>query len=326
MATKSLRTCLAFFAILTVLGTVQPARSQGWPQRPVRIIVPFLAGGNTDAIARIIGQQLGEVFGQKFVVENRPGAAGAIAAEAVARAPADGYTLLMAAVALIAIAPAATKVSYDPVKDFAPISIIGTNPFALVVNPKIPVHTVEEFVDYARRQPDKLTYATGGAGSVSRLSMGLFLKRAGLEMVPVSYNGGGPAVADVIAGHVQSYFANLSDTLPHVMSGGVRLLAVSSEIRIPQIPNVATFIESGFPGFKISTWNGLVAPANTPKEITERIAKEVALAVKDPKLAERLAGFGIDPLGNSPEEFAAVIAADIVMWTEAVKIAGVQEK
>ena len=324
-----MRTRKVFLASLVVVAAVvagEPAWSQIWPQKPVRIVVPFAPGGNTDGIARLIAQPLGETFGQLFVVENRPGAAGAIAAEAVARAPADGQTLMMGTPSQIAIIPAMTKTPYDPVKDLAPISVVGTNPYVLVVHAGIPVRTLAELAAYARRQPDKLAYAAPVFGGLSHLSMLLFLKRAGLEMTPVSYKGGAAPLADVVAGHVPIYFATLSEAVSQARGGAIRLLAVSSENRVPQIADVPTFAESGFPGFKVLTWNGLMAPAGVPKETTDRIAKEVARAVKDAKFAERLAAFGIDPLGNTPVEFAAMIAADIAMWSEAIKIAGVQEK
>lgn len=324
-----MRTEKVFLASLVVVAAVvagEPAWSQIWPQKPVRIVVPFAPGGNTDGIARLIAQPLGETFGQLFVVENRPGAAGAIAAEAVARAPADGHTLLMGTPSQIAIIPAMTKTPYDPVKDLAPISVVGTNPYVLVVHAGIPARTLAELAAYARRQPDKLAYAAPVFGGLSHLSMLLFLKRAGLEMTPVSYKGGAAPLADVVAGHVPIYFATLSEAVSQARGGAIRLLAVSSENRVPQIADVPTFAESGFPGFKVLTWNGLMAPAAVPKETIDRIAKEVSRAVKDLKFAERLAAFGIDPLGNTPVEFAAMIAADIAMWSEAIKIAGVQEK
>ena len=317
---------LAFLVVIAALVAGEPASSQIWPQKPVRIAVPFAPGGNTDGIARLIAQPLGETFGQLFVVENRPGAAGAIAAEAVARAPADGQTLLMGTPSQIAIIPAMAKTPYDPVKDLAPISVVGTNPYVLVVHAGMPARNLAELAAYARRQPDKLPYAAPVFGGLSHLSMLLFLKRAGLEMTPVSYKGGAAPLADVVAGHVPIYFATLSEAVSQARGGAIRLLAVSSENRVPQIPDVPTFAESGFPGFKVLTWNGLMAPAAVPKETIDRIAKEVSRAVKDAKFAERLAAFGIDPLGNTPVEFAAMIAADIAMWGEAIKIAGVQEK
>jgi tripartite-type tricarboxylate transporter receptor subunit TctC len=324
-----MRTQKVFLSSLVVVAALvagEPASSQIWPQKPVRIVVPFAPGGNTDGIARLIAQPLGEAFGQLFVVENRPGAAGAIAAEAVARASADGQTLLMGTPSQIAIIPAMAKTPYDPVKDLAPISVVGTNPYVLVVHAGMPARNLAELAAYARRQPDKLAYAAPVFGGLSHLSMLLFLKRAGLEMTPVSYKGGAAPLADVVAGHVPIYFATLSEAVSQARGGAIRLLAVSSENRVAQIPDVPTFAESGFPGFKVLTWNGLMAPAAVPKETIDRIAKEVSRAVKDAKFAERLAAFGIDPLGNTPVEFAAMIAADIAMWGEAIKIAGVQEK
>ncbi|MFL5066165.1 MAG: Bug family tripartite tricarboxylate transporter substrate binding protein [Xanthobacteraceae bacterium] len=317
---------LGLFAALFAVALAQPAQSDEWPQRPVRIIVPFPAGGNSDAVARIVAQRLGEVFGQQFVVESRPGAGGALAAESVARAPADGYTLFMATLGQIAVIPKISKTSYDPVKDLAPISNIGTNPFVLLVNPSVPATNVRELVDYARSRSDKLTYVSAGPGSMVNLSMAMFLHRAGIDMIPVSYKGGAAPLTDVIAGHVSSFFPNLSVVLPQAKTGAIRLLAVSSEQRSAQLPEVPTFIESGFPGFHVLTWNGLMAPAGTPKPIIDRLAKEVGKAVKDPAIAERLVHNGIDPLGNSPEEFAAMIARDMAMWADAIKAAGVQEK
>jgi tripartite-type tricarboxylate transporter receptor subunit TctC len=292
----------------------------------VRIVTPFAAGGNTDGNARIIAHHLGEAFGQQFIVDHRPGASGAIAAETVARSPADGYTLFLAALPQLTIVPALVKTSYDPAKDFIPISNVGTNPFVLVVHPGMPVKTLPEFIDHARRQNGKLAYAASGAGSLSHLAMALFVKRAGIEMVAVTYKGGAAPLTDVLAGHVPTYLTSVSGVLPHAMRGALRPIAISGRQRAPQMPDVPTFIESGFPGFNFVTWNGLLAPAGTPREIVERIAQEVARAANDPKVAARLAANGVDPLGDSPQEFAATIAADIAFWTEAVKISGVQEK
>ena len=201
-----------------------------------------------------------------------------------------------------------------------------TNPYVLVVHPRIPANTLAEFVDYARGHPDKLTYVAPIFGGLSHLSMVLFLKRAGLEMTPVSYKGGAAPLTDVIAGHVPIYFATLSEAMSQANSGAIRLLAVSSEKRVRQLPEVPTFAESGFPGFRALTWNGLMAPSAMPTDTVERIAKEVSHAAKDATFAERLAAFGVDPLGNTPEAFAAMIAADIALWGEAVKIAGIQAK
>jgi tripartite-type tricarboxylate transporter receptor subunit TctC len=326
IAMTTRRACLTSFAALLALTATHPAHSQAWPQRPVRIVVPFSVGGNTDIIARIVAQRLGEAFGQQFVIENRAGASGAVAAELVARSAPDGHTLIMANVPQIAVLPATTKTPYDPVRDFAPISNIGTNPFVLAAHPSIPADSVAAFVDHVRAQPKTVTYASSGVGSMTFVTMALFRKRAGLDMIPVTYKGGAAPVADLVAGHVNSMFSNLSLVVPHATSGRLRLLGVTSEKRLRHIPHVPTFVESGFPGFRILTWNGLMAPAGTPKDIIDRIAGEIARAVKDPQFSERLAGDGFDPLGSSPQEFAATIAADIAFWADAVKAVGGQEQ
>jgi tripartite-type tricarboxylate transporter receptor subunit TctC len=312
----------------TLVGTSQTAQAQAqvWPQRPVTVIVPFAAGGNTDTIARMTAQRLSEAFGKPFVVENRSGAGGAIAAEMTARARPDGYTLFIAALPVMAIVPAMTKVRYNPQKDFAPISIIATNPFVLVVNKDIPVKTLQEFVDYVRARQGQLSYSSGGTGSLNHLSMALFLKQADLEMIHVAYRGNAPALADVVAGHIPAMFSNLSDALPQANSGNVRMLAVSGEKRSALAPQVRTVAESGYPKFNALTWNGLMAPAGTPPEIIARIATEIANAVKDQKFASKLAAYGVDPLGNTPDEYKAMLANDITIWTEAVNIAGMKQQ
>jgi tripartite-type tricarboxylate transporter receptor subunit TctC len=315
------RALLACAALGPILARAKAA--EAWPQRPVKIVVPFAAGGNTDGIARVIGQNLSESFATQFVIENKPGADGAIAAEAVKVASADGYTLFMAALPQIAIFPAMTKVAYDPVKDFAPISNVGSNPFALIVHPSFPAQNLAELVAYVRSKPGEITYASGGTGSLGHLSMALFAKRAGLEMTHVPYKGGGPAIADVIAGHVPMYFANLSEALPQAKGGTVRAIAVSSEVRTRQLPEVPTVAESGFPGFRTVTWNGLMAPAATPKAIVDLLASAVAKAVKDQGVSQKLTGYGVDPVGDDPAHFASTIAIDVAMWSEAIKLAGV---
>jgi tripartite-type tricarboxylate transporter receptor subunit TctC len=314
----------ASWLLASALCFVSLAHAQDWPRRPVRIIGPYAAGGNADVLARLTAQRLSDAFGQQFIVENRVGGNGTVAAEAVARSPADGYTLLWGVLPPIAIQPAVTKVPYDSVKDFAPISVVATNPFVLVVNKDIPVRNVAEFIAWARAQPNKLSYAEGAAGSVTHLAMALFLRRAGLDMTNVSYRGNAPALTDVVAGHLPTMFSNLSDALPHLTSGAVRALAVSGDKRSPQLPNVPTVAESGFAGYSAVTWNGLMAPAGTPKPIIDRMAAEVARAARDSKFAERLASLGTDPLGNTPDEFAALIAADLKLWAQAVAIAGVK--
>jgi tripartite-type tricarboxylate transporter receptor subunit TctC len=307
-----------------LLGVMARAQAPAWPQRPVRILVPFAAGGNIDVVARLTAQWLSEAFGQQFVIENRVGGNGTIAGEAVAHAAPDGYTLFWGGPAVISIFPAITKAAYDPVKDFKPISVIGVNPQVLVVNGKLPIRTVAEFISYVKAQPEKLPYAGGGGpGSLSNLLMALFLKRAGLEMTSVSYRGTAPAMTDLVAGHIPTMFDPLSEALPQAQAGNIRMLAVSGDRRARQAPDVPTIAESGFPGFRGESWNGALAPAATPDAIVERIAAEFARASKDPKFAARLDQEGVEPLGSSPAEAAKFMAADMALWAEAVKVAGV---
>ena len=316
---------IALLAVFAFLGSARSASVQEWPQRPVKIIVPYAPGGNSDGIGRVIAQNLTEAFGQPFLVENRPGASGAIAAEVVARSPADGYTLFLASLTQMAIMPAAMKTSFDPLKDFVPISAVSTNSLVLVVHPSLPVKSVADFLAFARSQRGQLTYAAVGVGSITHLAMALFLKRAGIEMTPVMYKGGAPAMTDLIAGHVKAQFAIAASVIPYARGDMVRLLAVSAEQRIPQIPNVPTLIESGYPGFRLLNWTGLVAPTGTPMPVIDRIAAEVSRAMEKPKTVAWLTANGIDPLEITREEFAAIIAADIPLWREAVAIAGIRE-
>lgn len=304
------------------------AQAQNWPQRSPKILVPFAAGGNIDVMARLGASHLSEVLGQQFIVENRVGANGSLATEAVARAAPDGYTFLWAPTSTLATFPAIAKVGYDPVKDFAPISLFSVAPQVLVVNPKFPAHSVAEFVAYVKSQKDKLAYAGGGGpGSSSNLIMAIFLKRAGLEMSNVSYRGTAPAMTDLIAGHIPTMFVPISEALPQARAGLIRMLAVSSATRSAEAREVPSLAEQGFPGFHMVSWTGMVAPAHTPQAIIDRIAGEFARAFKDERFAGliRKAG-GEPPADASPAEFSAFIAREIVLWGEAVKIAGVTLK
>lgn len=306
------------------LAVSTSAQAQTWPQKPLRIIVPFSAGGNTDSIARITAEWLTQKLGQTVIVENKPGASGAIAAEFVARAPADGYTLFMATLPQMAVLPAMTKTPYDPVADFAPVSIVASNAFALAVNDLIPAKTLPELIAYVRQRPGKLVYASAGTSSLSHLSVVLLLKRAGLEMEHVSYKGGAPALADVVAGHAPMYFGNLAEIIPQSKSGKIKVLAVSGEKRAPQLPNVPTVAEQGFPGYHTNTWNAIAAPAKTPQAVIDRLAREIAAATRDPGFIQRLENIGVDAVGNTPAEFAAVLKADLETWAEAVRVSGVK--
>ena len=297
------------------------AFAQQWPQKPIKVIVPFPPGGVTDSVARITADWLTPRLGQPVIAENRPGASGAIAADLVARADPDGYTLFSASTPQLAIVPLVQKVSYDPQKDFAPISIVGTNPFALGCNEKLPPNSLTEFVAYAKQRPGQLSFASPGSGSVGHLTMALFLARAGLKMEAVLYKGGGPAMADVLAGHVPCYFGNLNEIIPHAGGGRIKVYAVSSDRRAAQLPNVPTVAEQGFPGFRTVTWNGYVAPAATPRAIVDRIAHEIAAGCKDAAFVERLNKIGVDPVCSTPAEYTHAMREDSAIWKEALQAA-----
>ena len=323
--TPALRRALAAGFSLLILSA--PAAAQSWPQRPIKLLVPFAAGGNIDIQGRMMAQRLSETLGQQVVVENRVGGNGIIATEAVARSTPDGYTLLWASTSVVAIVPAAAagKIPYDPGKDLAPVSALSGGPQVLLVNADVPAKTVPEFVAYVKAQPNKLAYAGGGGpASASNLIMTLFLKRAGLEMTNVSYRGTAPAMTDLIAGHIPTMFAPVAEAHAQATNPKVRMLAVSSGTRSRRVPDVPTIAESGYPGFHAVSWTGLMAPAGTPKEIIDKLAGEMVRAVKDPKFAEQLTINGVDPLAEGPEKFAAMIASEMPLWAEAVRIGGVK--
>ena len=311
--------CLAL-----LLGGVAPLHAQQWPQKPVRIVVPFPPGGVTDGIGRITADWLSQRVGQGVIAENKPGASGAIAAEYVARAAPDGYTLFMAATPQLAVVPHVQKIRYDPIKDFSPVSIVGASAFGLGVNDNLPARSLAEFVDYVRARPGQLNFASPGAGTVGHLTMTLFLARAELKMEPVLYKGGGPAMLDVLSGAVPVYFGNLNELLPHLASGRIRVLAVSGDKRTTQLPNVPTVAEQGYAGFRTDTWNGVVAPAGTPPEVVERIAREIAAGCRDSGFVARLDNIGVDAVCSSPAQFAQTIRRDIDLWKKALRAAGMQ--
>jgi tripartite-type tricarboxylate transporter receptor subunit TctC len=317
----------AFMAALAATATSWPnaGRAQSnWPQRPVRLLVPFAAGGNIDVMGRLTASRLSETMGQQFVVENRVGGGGIVATEHVARAAPDGHTLLWASTNVIAIVPATQKVPYDPVKDFAPVSALGTSPQVLLVNSKVPAKTVAEFVAWVKAQPQKVTYGGGGGpGSASNLIMALFLKRAELEMTSVSYRGTAPALTDLIAGHIPVTFVPMSEAYAQATNPNIKILAVSSGTRSKRLPDVPSIAET-YPGYHAVSWTGMLAPAGTPKEIVDKIANEMVRATQDPKFLENLTSNGVEPLAEGPAKFAEMIAKEIPVWAEAVNVAGVK--
>jgi len=315
------RLCCRLLSFAIALAPLSALAQAKWPERPVRIVVPYAAGGNTDAIARLASERLTNAFGTQFIVDNRAGAGGAIAAEFVSKAPADGYTLFVAALSQFGPVPLTQKVNYNALKDFAPISNIGANGFVIAVHNSVPVKNLKEFIDYVKARPNQLNYGSGGNGSLTHLAAALFLQRAGIQMVHVPYKGGAPALADTLAGQVQMYAGSPSELIPHAKTGKLHLLGLSSPARNPQLPDVPTIAET-LPGFKATTWNGLLAPAGTPPAVIDRLAQEMAKAFKDPVFLDKLARLGLDPVPGSPQEFGEAIRGDYAMWREVIKTVG----
>jgi tripartite-type tricarboxylate transporter receptor subunit TctC len=292
-----------------------------WPTRPVTVVVPFVAGGNTDMMARLGADRLSAKYGQPFIVENRGGAGGVTAAAQVARSTPDGYTIMFGAASLLLLAPLVQKVPYDPEKDLIPVTEFGTGPQILGVKSDMPVNTLQEFIAYAKARPGKLTYAGVGIQTVTSAAAGVLIARAGLQMTLVPYKGGSQAVGDLLAGHVDMYFGNASEMLPHMDSGKIKLLAVASPVPIPQAPKLPPVAEV-LPGFQFGSWNGFLVPNGTPKPIIDRLVEGSIEAVNTPSVRERLVQSGIVPGGTTPMQVAARFNADRPLYAEAAKIMG----
>jgi tripartite-type tricarboxylate transporter receptor subunit TctC len=309
---------------LAVLS-LAPAHAQTWPSKPVRIIVPFPPGGTTDIVARSIGVELQRMWQQPVVIENRAGAGGNIGADAVAKSPGDGYTLLMGTVGTHAINQAlytqsGSKMPFDPVKDFVPITLVAGVPNVMVINPKVPVNSVAEFIAYAKARPGQLNMASSGNGTSIHLTGELFKTVTGTYMVHFPYRGSAPAVTDLITGNMNVMFDNLPSALPHIKSGRLKALAVTSRTRSPALPDVPTVEEAaGLKGFDASSWFGLFAPAGPPRTVVDKIQADVAKALSQPAVRERFVAQGADPGGNTPDQFAAFIRAETDKWTRVVK-------
>ena len=311
-------------AALAVLS-LAPVHAQTWPSKPVRIIVPFPPGGTTDIVARSIGVELQRMWQHPVVIENRAGAGGNIGADAVAKSPGDGYTLLMGTVGTHAInqalyAQSGSKMPFDPVKDFVPITLVAGVPNVMVINPKLPVNSVAEFIAYAKARPGQLNMASSGNGTSIHLTGELFKTVTGTYMVHFPYRGSAPAVTDLITGNMNVMFDNLPSALPHIKSGRLKALAVTSRTRSPALPDVPTIEEAaGLKGFDASSWFGLFAPAGTPRTVVDKIQADVAKALAQPAVRERFVAQGADPGGNTPDQFAAFIRAETEKWTRVVK-------
>ena len=311
-------------ALAAVLLAVLPTPAwAAFPDRPLRLIVPFPAGGAADYMARGMAQRLGAEIGQQVIIDNRGGGGGIPAVEAAARAPADGYTLLFATMGTQAINPALySKLRYDPVRDFAPISLTHVTPRVLVVHASVAAKSVAELIALAKAQPGKLTYGSAGSGSSSHLSGALFSTMAGVDMLHVPYKGSAPLATDLLAGRLDMTFDSFTVYEEHIKSGRVRALGVTSKDRLSVLPNVPSIAEAGLNGYDVSNWLGLLAPAGTPKDVIATLHAALGRAMATPALRRQLAALGIEPVVGTPEEFAALLRAELPKWAEIVKRSG----
>src|SRR5690242_6240739 len=319
-----IRMLLAISMALTVIvaGTA-PVAAADYPTKPIRLVVPFPPGGTTDILARAVAQKLSETWNQQVIVDNRPGAGGNIGADLVAKAPPDGYTLVMGTVGTHAINPNLySKMPYDHVKDFSPVILVAGVPNVLVVNPSLPVHSVKELIDYAKANPGKLNFASSGNGTSIHLSGELFKTMAGVQMTHVPYKGSAPALADLMGGQVQLMFDNLPSSLGLIKGGKLRAIAVTSTTRAAALPDVPTIAESGLPGFEASSWFGVLAPAGTPDDIVAKLNGTIAAWLATPDAKEKLLAQGTIAAGGSPEDFAQHIDRETAKWAKVVKASG----
>ena len=321
-----MRRLLAAALVAGSLAAAGPAAfSQGYPTRPVRVIVPFAAGGQSDVVGRIVAQRLGERLGQPFVVDNRPGAGGSIGADAVAKAAPDGYTLLLASASEVTVYPNVNpKAPYDPLRDFAPVGLVATVPLVLVATPSLPARSVDELVKLARAKPGVISYGSAGTGSTTHLAMELFASLARIQLTHIPYKGSAPVVNDLLSGNLQLALSTMPPALPHARAGRLTLLAVSTARRSPALPDVPTVQESGVPGYDVALWNGVLAPARTPPEIVAKLNAELAAMLELPEVRDALVKLGAEPSRSTPDEFASLIRADLATWAKVVRDGGIR--
>ena len=306
------------------LPGVQEAHAQAYPAKPVRLIVPFAPGGANDLVSRLVGQKLAAGLGQPVVIENRAGAGGTIGLDACAKAPPDGYTLVMAPASALTVAPALNpKLPYDPVRDFAPVTGVAGGPNVLSVHPTVPAATLKEFLALARAKPGRLTYATSGPSSMSGLSGELLKSLAKIDMVGVAYKGTGPAVIELIGGQVDLMIVDLAIAMPHVRDKRLRAIAVSGSKRSTFEPGIPTIAEAGVPGYDLVNWRGVLAPAGTPREIVLKLNAEIVKVLGQPDVREALAREGYEAIGDTPAQFAALIRSELARYAKLVKAAGI---
>jgi len=310
MPLQTLRRLLAAATLLAIAPTVS---AQDYPTRPIRVIVPFAPGGGSDFIARFMAQRLSELLGKPFVIENKPGAGGNLGTEQGVRAAADGYTLTLIA-SSYTVNPAIHKLNFDPVNEVTPIIQLSRGPLLVLVNPSLGASTLQDLIAMAKKKPGEIMYASSGQGSIIHAATELFNLKAGIKMIHVPYRGTGPALTDTLAGQTQVFFSSAATALPHVQSGTLKALAVTTAKRLPALPNVPTVAEAGLPGYEVDLWHGLIAPKGLPRTIVDKINKAAneSLTLKD--TAEKLATDGVAPAGGTPEQFMATIRKEIDLW------------
>jgi tripartite-type tricarboxylate transporter receptor subunit TctC len=314
-----------WLALVTAVPAARAAQqAKDYPTRSVRMVVPFAPGGSNDIMARLLGQKLTETFGQQFIVDNRPGASGIIGTEIAAKATPDGQTLLVMSLTLAVNPSLHRKLPYDTEKDLAPITVIAAAPLMLVVHPSLPVKSTQEFIAYAKANPGKLNFGSGGPGSTPHLAGELLKTMAGIQMTHVPFKGGGPALSALVGGEIQLMLENIPSTLPYVQSGRLRALAVTSRKRSPMVTDLPTLDESGVKGYELVGWNGLFAPGGTPKAVITKLYDASVKALEQPDVKKRLAAMGAEAGGNSPEEFRKFIRAEIAKWAKVVKASGMK--
>jgi tripartite-type tricarboxylate transporter receptor subunit TctC len=298
--------------------------SQSYPAKPVRMIVTFAAGGGTDLVARAVSPKLSELLGQPVVVENRAGANGAVGADAVAKAPADGYTLCVCAAGTMVVGPHLTKQPFDTFRDFAPVSLLATNPFVVTVNPALKVSSVRELIELAKANPGKVNYGSSGIGGAPHLSTELFKHMAGVNMVHVAYKGLGPAITDLLGGQIQVIFADVGLVKSHVKSGKLRGLAVTSAERSAAVPDLPTVAEAGVPGYASGTWYGVLAPAGTPAAVLARLSADIGKVLGMPEIGSALVAQGVEPAPMTPQQYGGFIRAEYAKWGKVIRDAGIK--
>lgn len=310
----------SLFATLLAFTCCAAFAQDGYPTRPIRLISPFAPGGGATLVARMIGPDLGEALGQTVVIDNRPGGGGTVGTEIATRAQPDGYTLLMVTLSNAVINPLVSKVQYNLDRDFVTIAHTSTVPQILVVHPSVPAKTVKEFIEYTRTPGVRVNFASSGEGSANHLAGELFKSLAGVRMTHVPYRGGGLAIIDLVAGHVQTGFMNILEALPHVNAGRLRALAVTTAKRSPVAPTVPTMIEAGVPGYEVTQWSGMLGPKGLPKRIVTRLNGEIGKILARPEIRDRLLASGAEPGSGSPEQFDAFIKSETAKWSKVVKL------